>query len=302
MATTDSKLDHLERTAAEPRDKSLITVVLKQVDKVNDTVRLFRLVVPQDSPRIRFLPGQWLDVFIPGVAVAGGFTITSTPEQAQASQQPGYLELAVQRAPDNPPAAWLWRDPASIIGAALHVRIGGSFVWPPPGVDIHALRRVVFVAGGVGVNPLVSMLSSIASGGAGVDYGGGHLFEVHFLYSVREVAHVPFLERLASIYARGRTKGRLRLFITGGSRDLKEGEGEREERVISCQGDGGDVVCCRRRITIDDVATAILDTMSAIVYICGVPSMTDEFVQKLTDRQDGGLGMEPHRVLCEKWW
>ncbi|KAI1487542.1 NADH-cytochrome b-5 reductase [Biscogniauxia mediterranea] len=318
MASTDPKPDHLERTATEPRDKSLNTVVLRQVDEVNDMIRLFRLEVPKDAPPIRFLPGQWLDVFVPGVDVAGGFTITSTPAEAgaeaeaeaeasrQQQQQPGYLELAVQRSPDNPPAAWLWRDPASIVGAALRVRVGGSFVWPPPDVDVRALRRVVFVAGGVGINPLMSMLGSLARrGGAGEGGdGGGHPFEVHFLYSVRDTGErdagrVLFLERLASIYAEGRVKGRLRLFLTG-----RSGEGEEEEeeeRVISCR-DGGDVAFCRRRVNIGDVAAAVDNATSAVVYVCGVPSMTDEFVQKLTNNQNQGLGMEPHRVLCEKWW
>ncbi|KAI0598120.1 NADH-cytochrome b-5 reductase [Biscogniauxia sp. FL1348] len=305
MASTDPKPDHLERTAAEPRDKSLNTVVLRQVDEVNDTIRLFRLEVPKDAPPIRFLPGQWLDVFIPGVTVAGGFTITSTPAEAEPEasrqQQPGYLELAVKRSPDNPPAAWLWRDPAYIAGAALRVRVGGSFVWPPPGVDVHALRRVVFVAGGVGINPLVCMLGSLARRagvGEGED-GGGHPFEVHFFYSVRDTGvrdagRVLFLERLASIYAEGGLKGRLRLFLTGGG-----GDGEEEGVILSRSGG---VAFCRRRVTIGDVAAAVDNIRSAVVYVCGVPSMTDEFVQRLTDDENEGLGMEPHRVLYEKWW
>ena len=75
-----------------------------------------------------------------------------------------YLELAVQRSPDNAAAAWLWQeddgsggDRHGLLGRELRVRVGGSFVWPPPGVNVRALRRVVFVAGGVGVNPLMSM-------------------------------------------------------------------------------------------------------------------------------------------------
>ena len=152
------------------------------------------------SAASQFLPGQWLDVFVPGVSKAGGFTITSAPskarwatatsasasagaEAAAASEDGGkvdndddddssdsensyaYLELAVQRSPDNPPAAWLWQEEGygdgggveQLLGTELGVRVGGSFVWPPPGVNVRALRKVVFVAGGVGVNPLVSM-------------------------------------------------------------------------------------------------------------------------------------------------
>src|SRR5690606_7871577 len=110
-------------------------------------------------------PGQWLDTFVPGTPKAGGFTITSPPSAAAATghrHAAPYLELAVQESPDNAPAAWLWRPREAILGATLKVRVGGSFVFPPVGVaDVASLRRVVFVAGGVGVNPLMSMLSYI---------------------------------------------------------------------------------------------------------------------------------------------
>jgi hypothetical protein len=62
-----------------------------------------------------------------------------------------YLELAVQKSPDNPPAAWLWKPIKEVMGKEVHVRVGGSFVWPPPGVDMDKIKRAVFIAGGVGI-------------------------------------------------------------------------------------------------------------------------------------------------------
>ncbi|XDG01895.1 hypothetical protein ABKA04_001510 [Annulohypoxylon sp. FPYF3050] len=298
-----SKTDHLERTAAEPRDKSLHTVILAEITEVNDQVRLFRLEL---STPLRFLPGQWLDVYVPSVSKAGGYTITSPPSSARpsASDDPSsppsqaFVELAVQKSPD-PPAAWLWRDPDSITYAELRVRVGGSFVWPPPGINIRSLRKVVFVAGGVGVNPLMSMLSSLAE--------ADHSFEVQFLYSLRNDEDRPrqarrmlFVERIASIFATGKVRGRLQLFLTGGA-----GEGDGEEGVVSCgEGEGCNVKFRHRRMTVEGVAAAAGDASErrfAVVYVCGIPTMTDEFVQKLADPQNG-FGMEPHRVLCEKWW
>lgn len=78
--------------------------------------------------------------------------MTSTP--AQALPPNPILELAVQKSPDNPPAAWLWRESRSIVGSELSVRVGGSFTWPPFGWNreqINGIRKVVFVAGGVGI-------------------------------------------------------------------------------------------------------------------------------------------------------
>ncbi|KAI0407524.1 hypothetical protein F4802DRAFT_26774 [Xylaria palmicola] len=336
-----SKPDHLERTAAEPRDRSLATVVLERVDEVNDTARVFRLGIPPGSPPIRFLPGQWLDVYVPGVERAGGFTITSTPREARLphpeappdpepgspQQQPAsparargpYLELAVRRSTDSPSAAWLWRAPASaLVGAELRVRVGGGFVWPPPGVNVHALRRVVFVAGGMGVNPLVSMLGALA---ASPPASRGHL-DVRFLYSLRDpvagagaraARHMLFLERIARALGPDGVRGRLEVFLTGGEAGPAPGSGLGSGGdVITWDGDGGDgtteasIPFHPRRCTVDDVARAVGDTSAerrfAVVYVCGVPAMTDEFVARLTDGGRDGLGMEPHRVLCEKWW
>ena len=104
---------------------------------------------------LKFLPGQWLDVHVPGVAKAGGFTITSSPRDAVPSysdiSSKLFLELAIQKSPDNPPAAWLWQPKERIIGKELAVRVGGGFVWPPPGINLGSIRRAVFIAGGVGI-------------------------------------------------------------------------------------------------------------------------------------------------------
>jgi hypothetical protein len=70
----------------------------------------------------------------------------------------GFLELAVQNAPHNPPAAWLWKPEDDILGSELKVRVGGNFVWPPPALepeDVSKVQRVVFVAGGIGIKCVV---------------------------------------------------------------------------------------------------------------------------------------------------
>lgn len=245
---------------------------------------------------LQFLPGQWLDVYLPTLPKPGGFTITSTPSQALDKAKP-YLELAVQRSPNNPAAAWLWQPVDVIQQSTIHVRVGGSFVWPPQNVDLGSLGRVIFVAGGVGVNPLISMLSSLAESAA----SGESSLEIHVLYSQRDPAQPPdarrmlFVERIADIFSRRVLPGKFRLFLTGGERQ----EGERDGNAGFDLPDGVDVPVMYRRISIDDI-TRILDgeKESAVVYICGVPAMTDEFVDKLVN----DAGMDPRRVLCEKWW
>jgi len=88
-------------------------------------------------------------VHVLSIPQAGGFTITSTPEDLE--KKNGYLELAIQASPRNPPAAWLWQASSKILGSELVIRAGGSFCWPPPGIDIASIGKVVFIAGGVGI-------------------------------------------------------------------------------------------------------------------------------------------------------
>ncbi|KAL8683206.1 MAG: hypothetical protein Q9186_000818 [Xanthomendoza sp. 1 TL-2023] len=114
---------HQERTATAQREADLHRVKLASIDQVNESVRVLRLQIPP-AKDVKFLPGQWLDVHLPNVQQAGGFTITSTPKDAQHTpHKPGYLELAIQKSPNNPPAAWLWKPEDEILGSDVHRRI-----------------------------------------------------------------------------------------------------------------------------------------------------------------------------------
>lgn len=72
-----------------------------------------------------------------------------------------FIELAVQKSPKNPPAAWLWRDVEEVLGKKLMVRVGGSFVWPPPSMMKTGVspETVVLVAGGVGIKSVTPQTS-----------------------------------------------------------------------------------------------------------------------------------------------
>lgn len=151
MATISNSIPHEQRTAYEPREPAIEQVTLAQIREVNEAVRVLRLDTVDPQRAINFMPGQWLDVMIPGMPQAGGFTITSTPLQARPSSHGRpYLELAVQKS-RNPPAKWLWRPEADILGARLAVRVGGSFFWPPTRLNVNEIDRLVLVAGGVGI-------------------------------------------------------------------------------------------------------------------------------------------------------
>ncbi|KAJ9664287.1 hypothetical protein H2201_005279 [Coniosporium apollinis] len=315
MAIPRSKMSHEERTASEPRDSGFHRVILSHIEPVNESIRLLRLSVfdrqrgikdiyQQQISTVKFLPGQWLDVHIPGLPKAGGFTVTSTP--AEAAPLPSaaqfsdgaavpYLELAVQKTA-NPPAKWLWRPAEEILGARLVVRVGGSFVWPPPGIDIRSINKVVFVAGGVGINPLISILAHLRQ-------TDEMPREVHFLYTTKpppaagsklKANEILFLDRLMAFAASpsaAESRIHLQLYLTGSS-------GSVPAKLDAPSFPG---MIHHRRIERADLAAAVGPPSEAertVVYVCGPARMTDEFVEFLR----GVEGMDERRVLCEKWW
>ncbi|TVY89359.1 Oxidoreductase NAD-binding domain-containing protein [Lachnellula willkommii] len=267
-------------------------MLLDRIEQVNDDIRLFRLV-PADREKglMKFLAGQWLDVHVPTIPKAGGFTITSPPSLLN-SQEP-YIELAIQKSPLNPPAAWLWRPSDSILGSELQVRVGGSFTWPPANFQAEArkLKRAVFVAGGVGINPLMSMLSQLV-----INREANDDLEVQFLYSTKDpgasnLSRILFLERVQQAFKALGDKSQLQLFLT----QSKDKRMDSESQVV------GEETPIQRRIQEEDLLRAlgpVDERGDTVCYICGVPGMTDAFVG-LAQKAEG---MDERNVFCEKWW
>ncbi|OAX77813.1 hypothetical protein ACJ72_07885 [Emergomyces africanus] len=233
-----------------------------------------------------------------------------------------YIELAVQESPSNPPAAWLWRPQGEILGQELVVRVGGSFVWPPPDIPLADIGRAVFVAGGVGINPLISMLSYIFKSRPTLP----HSSTIHLLYSTRlptipgngediskHLDQILFLSRLRNILDSQQQKQHghthhggdeilqlhLHLHIT----NLHE----------IPQNPPSNFALYNRRISTLDLHEVIGGKREAVrdlcnskggrtvCYICGPPDMTDKFVADAEGVLGAGVGRDKS-VFFEKWW
>jgi ferredoxin-NADP reductase len=144
--------------AAEPGDASLLA------DPSQPCTHVKRTDV------FDYAAGQWVDMFIPGVPVVGGFSIVSAPDLPPAlaaavdCPQLPYFDLAI-KVGRHPPAAWVHASAKQ--GDAVAVRVGGRFTLESVHVTDAATGQpryahIVLVAGGVGVNPLYSMLLSLA--------------------------------------------------------------------------------------------------------------------------------------------
>lgn len=78
----------------------MVPARIAAIQQETPTVKRFVL---QPSAPLRFVPGQWVDLAVRGIAAVGSYTIVTTP---WILQQEGRFELAVKRSA-HPVAAWL---------------------------------------------------------------------------------------------------------------------------------------------------------------------------------------------------
>ena len=142
------------------------------------------------------------------------------------------------------------------------------------------MKNLVLIAGGVGINPLVSVLSHLAHANAWPR-------RTHLLYATRRPAgglrDILFYQRLLSFSDRFD----MQLYLGRGSASDYE-----EEKDVH-----------RRRMGLEDVRAIACDDSGmvwegTVCYVCGPKEMTDEFVEGIK----GFDGMDESDVLCEKWW
>lgn len=163
----------------------------------------------------------------------------------------------------------------------------------------------MFIAGGVGINPIMSMITAMDLQGVGKL--GGMPKRIRLYYSSRrrvdkdgKPEEILFEKRLEAIARKWAKKDEVdfgyTLFETSGSDKVREGaeEQDKDERS-TC------VTVLKRRMNYDDLDKEIKPSERAentLVYVCGLPSMTDDYVDVIRKAP----GFNEKRVLCEKWW
>ncbi|MEO7272406.1 MAG: ferric reductase-like transmembrane domain-containing protein [Vicinamibacterales bacterium] len=158
--------------------------VARIFDETHD-VKTFRLV-PNDGGALPFthVAGQYLNLAltIAGTRVNRSYTIASSPTRT------AYCEISVKRVEDGYASRHLhetWRE-------GLRVKVSapaGKFVFAGDEAE-----RVVLIAGGIGITPMMSVVRSLTDRG----WRGA----ICLLYSVRLVRDLVFQEELAYLQAR----------------------------------------------------------------------------------------------------
>jgi propane monooxygenase reductase subunit len=158
--------------------KEAVTEVVA-IDAVTHDLRrlVLRLVEPQD---LTFFPGQYIDIAVPGTDITRSFSMANT-----SSRDGGLLEFVIKVYPDGVFSQHLDSDLA--VGDRLD--IVGPF-------GVFTLREghaadLVFVGGGAGMAPILSLLRSMAE--------RGDERKATFYYGARTAADLCFEDELRAM-------------------------------------------------------------------------------------------------------
>lgn len=267
------QVDHLERTASNSRQHVLYPGQVCGMMNESETVRRLRIAV---QPDFSFKAGQWVDFFIPGVEKVGGFSICSSPGLLQ---REGVIELAVKYS-KHPPAHWV--HTMCTAGSHVAMRVGGDFFFHPlpsdPSVDL------LLVAGGVGINPLYSILLHATdllhlnrvSGGRDYNIGSAHL-----CYSAKNTQELLFKHSIIEVCREFPDKVSCNFHVTQQNTDVEP----HIKPFVNCG-----------RITEEELR-AHVDPQRTLCYLCGPPPMIEAISKTLRD-----LNLTKERIIFEKWW
>ncbi|XP_051949211.1 oxidoreductase NAD-binding domain-containing protein 1-like [Xyrauchen texanus] len=263
--------DHLKRTASVYRQMEIFTARVCGIMSESDTVKRLRLEVPH--PDFSFRAGQWVDFFIPGVDTVGGFSICSSPGLLQ---REGVIELAVKYT-HHPPAHWI--HTRCSVDSEVAVRVGGNFFFDPQPSD--PVVDLLLVAGGVGINPLYSILLHAADLHRHSHDHGYKPGQTHLCYSAKNTKELLFKNTIIDICRELPDKLSCDFHVTQQSAEIEE---QLQPYTIS------------GRIS-EEVLQRHVDPERTLCYLCGPPPMIEKFNADLQR-----FGLSEDKILFEKWW
>lgn len=218
---------------------------VEAVEELTHDITLLRLVV-EGSEEFKFHPGQYADIAIPGSEEYRSFSMANLPKNDE-----GDLEFIIKRYEGGRFSSLL--DGGLAVGDKLDVTGPyGTFT-----LRASSERRLVFIGGGAGMAPILSLLRQIAA-------KGNFDRDVIFYYGARTQEDLLMLDELKEI----------------GSRIPKF-------RFVACLSDSDDADW--DTLGVDGqlgVVTTIVDGQEsklsdADVYMCGPPPMIDTGLEML---------------------
>lgn len=254
VSNEDERTDGRPEATAD-QDLKVIPLILSRVQPQTHDSKTLRFIIPQNR-RWSVRPGQFLtfDWMIDGERVVRSYSICSSPTQT------GYVEITPKRMPNGRVSAFL--NDRALPGLVVTARGPyGHFCF-----DERKHKRIVLVAGGSGITPMMAMLRYIDDLCLPV--------EVTLIYCVRGLQDVFFEAELSDLESRLPNFRRI---------------------LILSQPDphwGGP----RGYLTREMIENNVENIASASVFLCGPPAFMENAHKIFTS-----LGVDPANIMQESF-
>jgi glycine betaine catabolism B len=236
-------------------------VDITQIRQETPTVKSFRLAL--STPTFSFWPGQWVDLYIDDPlqapdGIIGGFSMTSSPLHRD------YIELAIKRIPEGRASMYL-HDHISV-GDRVIVDGGyGDFYYRE---DMG--KRLVLIAGGIGITPLMSIIRFVDEAQLDVD--------LTLIYSAKRPSEFVFFEELQATSTRN---PRIHCYFTVTAPEQEPWTG---------------AIGRVRRPWLTPILAEGDAAADALYFICGPRGFAEDIESILNE-----IGIEPSRIHYEGW-
>ena len=151
--------------------------VLEKLEHLTHDIRYLRLRL-QGPPKLSFVAGQFVNVEAPGTQATRSYSMANAPHE------PDVIELIVKVLPNGVFSGYLEREAAP----GDHIRVEGPFGTLKVRLS-H--RRILMIAGGSGMAPLLAMLTDLAA--------KGNERPVTFFFGARTVNDLYCRDRIAQL-------------------------------------------------------------------------------------------------------
>lgn len=261
---TVCNMDHLERTASASGENKTTGATIKEIYDISNSVKMLTLDI--HSKQFNFKAGQWVDFLIPDVTTVAGYSICCSPTTLLREKT---LDLAVKFS-EHPPSYWVHTQCKK--GSNVNLQAGGEFFLDGEMID----KPLLLVAGGVGINPILSMLLHASECRI-----SSSVAPIVLLYSARNTNELIFRDNIMAVVKKYPYIS-AKLFVT---RDDGNYEGVNAGRIDE------NVI---KKCLIENFQSAMKDLE---VFICGPSPQINSTEDSLLN-----CGVNKAQIHFEKWW
>jgi benzoate/toluate 1,2-dioxygenase reductase subunit len=170
---SDLVVDILASSTACKVKSTAITTEIKELNRLSSEIYQLKLLVA-DGSSFQFLPGQYVNIEVPGTSHTRSYSYSSQPDATEA-------EFLIKLVPGGLMSNYL-KDEAKV-GGELNIvtPLGGFYLR-------EAQRDLIFIAGGTGIAPFMAMLEKLKA--------ENNTTPIHLFYGATTAENVVELERL----------------------------------------------------------------------------------------------------------